>query len=121
MKKNNMSMGEKKQERGPVNDRGATQEIRMDRSRGTFMVDVFHGVPQDVSMVCFMSCCGAPMVRVRPYHRCRVRSCTRIYIVGTPGIEMPPPTLQANIPQGFPLAQLVASSLRGGLVLNYIF
>ncbi|KAL0115795.1 hypothetical protein PUN28_010972 [Cardiocondyla obscurior] len=53
---------------------------------------------RDVSMVCFTSCCGAPMVRVRPYQRCRVRSCTRIHIyVGTAGIEMPPPSRRISL------------------------
>lgn len=30
------------------------------------VVDLFYGVPQDVFMVCFVSCCGAPIVRTRP-------------------------------------------------------
>lgn len=32
----------------------------MDRSRGTFVVSLLHGVPQDLSMVCFVSRCGVP-------------------------------------------------------------
>lgn len=127
--------GNKKRKEGRKEEEKRTRrkvgEMRMDRPRGTFVVAVFHGVPQeDVSMVCFVSCCGTPWYEAgrrmhavgaarRAWytcgyaHKCAVGQAWKHWIEPSPATSI--------IPAGFPPEQLVAWSPRAGQLLNYIF